>query len=64
MSGLYPSPPDPLSPKRGEGRKRTEITQIHWDFESRVLRNVGKDEASRPWIHERARATHGLPSCP
>ncbi len=21
MSGLYPSPPDPLSPKRGEGEK-------------------------------------------
>ena len=58
MSGIYPSPPDPLSPKRAKrgegGRKRTEITQIHWDFESGVLRNVGKDEASGPWIHGRA----------
>ena len=48
MSGIYPSPPDPLSPKRAKrgegGRKRTEITQIHWDFESGVLRIVGKDE--------------------
>ncbi len=27
------------------GRKRAGIAQIHWDFESSVLRNVGKDEA-------------------
>ena len=30
------------------GRKRAGITQIHWDFESGVLRNVGKDGAIRP----------------
>ncbi|MEI7462038.1 MAG: hypothetical protein WCK15_21815 [Pirellula sp.] len=29
------------------GRKRAGITQIPWDFESGVLRNVGKDEARR-----------------
>jgi hypothetical protein len=47
MSGLYPSPPAPLSPTRqrgARGRKRDGITQIHWDFESGVLRHVGKDE--------------------
>jgi hypothetical protein len=32
-------------PEEEKGRKRTKITQIHWDFESGVLRNVGKDEA-------------------
>ena len=31
-------------PKRGEGGKRAGITQIHWDFESGLLRIVGKDE--------------------
>ena len=39
------------------GENALGVTQIHWDFESCMLRNVGKDEASRPWIHERARAT-------
>jgi len=37
------------SPRSGaRGRKRTEITQIHWDFESGVLRNVGKDAQRVP----------------
>jgi len=43
MSGLCPSPR-----RRGaRGRKRDGITQIHWGFESGVLRNVGKDEGER-----------------
>ena len=46
--GSTPHPPTP-SPRSGErGRKRAGITQIHWDFESGVLRNVGKDGAIRP----------------
>jgi len=44
MSGLYPPTPSPRSGARG--RKRVGVTQIHWDFESCVLRNVGKDEAA------------------
>jgi hypothetical protein len=35
--GSTPHPPTP-SPRSGaRGRKRTEITQIHWDFESGVF---------------------------
>jgi len=38
------------SPRNGERRrKRDGIKQIHWDFESGTLRNVGKDEALRHW---------------
>ena len=44
MLGLYPPAPSPRSGARG--RKRDGITQIHWDFESGVLRNVGKVEAA------------------
>ena len=44
MSGLYPSPSDPLSPKKKRGEGEKTLTQIHWDFESCVLRNVGNDE--------------------
>jgi hypothetical protein len=38
----------PSFPRRREPSRpfRTEITQIHWDFKSSVLRNVGKHEAS------------------
>jgi hypothetical protein len=49
MSGLYPSPPGPLSPKRGEGEKERWDHANPLDLESRVLRNVGKDEALRQW---------------
>ncbi len=49
MSVLYPSPPSPRSGARG--RKRRGVKQIHGDFESSVLRNVGKDEASEPVRH-------------
>ena len=36
------------SPRSGErGRKSAGITQIDWDFESGVLRNVGKDKPFR-----------------
>jgi len=38
MSGLYPSPPDPLSPKRGEGEK------TRWqDFIPRLVLSVRGD---------------------
>ena len=43
MSGLYPSPPDLPEAGRG-GENALGVTQIYWDFESCVLRNVGKDE--------------------
>jgi hypothetical protein len=49
MSGLFPSPltPRPPSPRSGaRGRKLAGITQIHWDLEFGVLRNVGNEEGS------------------
>jgi hypothetical protein len=52
MSGLTPPTPSPRSGRSGaRGRKRDGITKIHWDFESGVLRNLGKDEDSEPVRH-------------
>ena len=46
MSGLYSSPPGPLSPKRGEGEK------TRWDHANPLgFRDVGKDEGLRPTTH-------------
>ena len=50
-SGLYPSPltPRPPLPEAGRGGENAlGGTQIHWDFEPCVLRNVGKDEGFSP----------------
>ena len=61
-SGLYPSPLTPRLPLPEAGRggeNALRVTQIYWDFESCVLRNVGKDEANIPGLarnHRRVRS--------
>ena len=45
---LLPSPwsrGEPLPEAGRGGENALGVTQIHWDFESGVRRNVGKDEA-------------------
>ena len=53
MLGLYPSPPTPRPPLPEAGRggeNALGVKQIHWDFESGVLRIVGKDEDYDPCV--------------